>query len=46
MVRSELLPAPGELALNRPILIMSGLLGLIGTLLTVNGFFLLFALPI
>jgi hypothetical protein len=33
------------LALNRPILIMSGVLGLIGTLLTVNGFFLLFALP-
>ena len=34
------------LALNRPILIMSGVLGLAGTLLTVNGFFLLFALPL
>jgi hypothetical protein len=33
------------LALNRPILLLSGLLGLLGTLLTVNGFFLLFPLP-
>ena len=33
------------LALNRPILLMSGILGLIGTLLTANGFFLLFPLP-
>ena len=34
------------LALNRPILLLAGLLGLLGTLLTVNGFFLLFPLPI
>jgi hypothetical protein len=33
------------LALNRPILLLSGLFGLLGTLLTVNGFFLLFPLP-
>ena len=34
------------LALNRPILLLAGVLGLLGTLLTVNGFLLLFALPI
>jgi hypothetical protein len=34
------------LALNRPILLLSGLLGLLGTLLTVNGFLLLFPLPL
>jgi hypothetical protein len=34
------------LALNRPILLLSGLFGLLGTLLTVNGFFLLFPLPL
>ena len=33
------------LALNRPILLLAGVLGLLGTLLTVNGFFLLFPLP-
>ena len=33
------------LALNRPILLLSGILGLLGTLLTLNGFFLLFPLP-
>ena len=33
------------LALNRPILILAFVVGLVGTLLTVNGFFLLFALP-
>jgi hypothetical protein len=33
------------LALNRPILILSGLLGLLGALLTLNGYFLLFSLP-
>ena len=33
------------LALNRPILLLSFILGLLGTLLTVNGFLLLFALP-
>jgi hypothetical protein len=33
------------LALNRPILLLSFILGLLGTLLTVNGFFLLFPLP-
>lgn len=33
------------LALNRPILLLSGLLGLIGAALTLNGFLLLAALP-
>jgi hypothetical protein len=33
------------LALNRPILLLSAIFGLIGALLTVNGFFLLFPLP-
>ena len=33
------------LALNRPILILSGVLGLMGTLLTANGFWLFFPLP-
>ena len=33
------------LALNRPILLLAGVLGLLGTLLTANGFFLLFPLP-
>ena len=33
------------LALNRPILLLASVLGLVGTLLTVNGFFLLFPLP-
>ena len=34
------------LALNRLVLIAASVLGLIGTLLVVNGFFLLFALPL
>ena len=34
------------LALNRPILLLSGVLGLLGTVLTVNGYLLLFSLPI
>ena len=34
------------LAINRPILILSGLLGALGALLTLNGFLLLVALPI
>jgi hypothetical protein len=34
------------LAVNRPILILAGLLGIGGTLLTANGFFLLVPLPI
>ena len=33
------------LALNRPILLLSGALGLLGALLTANGFLLLFPLP-
>lgn len=33
------------LALSKPVLILSGLLGVIGTLLTANGFLLLFPLP-
>ncbi len=33
------------LALNRPILLLAGILGLLGTLLTLNGFLLLFSLP-
>jgi hypothetical protein len=34
------------LAINRPILILSGLLGALGALLTLNGFLLLVALPL